>query len=215
VIRQGSLLDALFKPKPKEERIGYPPTQLFKIEIAKVGQPVDLWEKSTDANGWIVPFKYQTTRGDNFNVRIHFKKPVIDPANPDAAHQNMEYLKIEYVEKEYTIAGQRYDASQGAVTEYYRPKGDFAGLVKAQVLYNDDTKKVDFIFPDGSEITGFITTGENKFIEDKPYAKAFTEGGKRYWIEKSEGSDIYDKRRTINTPKESVGQYGGENTEQQ
>lgn len=212
VIRQGSLLDALFAPKPKEERLGYPPVQLFKIEIAKVGQPVDLWEKSGDVNGWIVPFKYQTTRGDNFNVRIHFKKPVIDPTSPETAHQ--DYMKIEYVEKEYTVAGQRYQASQGAVTEYYHAKGDFAGLVKAQVVSNEDTKKVDFIFPDGSEITGFIPVGPNKFIEDKPYAKAFNEGGKRYWIEKSDG-DVFDKRRTVNAPKESVGQYEGENPEQQ
>lgn len=214
VIRQGTLLDALFKPKPKEERANIPETQLFKIEIAKVGQPVDLWEKSTDANGWIVPFKYQTTRGDNFNVRIKFKKPVLDSANPEAAHENMEYLKIEYVEKEYTVAGQRYQASPGAVTEYYKPKGDFAGLVKAQVVTSEDTKKVDFVFPDGSEITGFVPAGQNKFIEDKPYAKAFNEGGKRYWIEKSSDSEVYDKRRVVSAPKESVGSYEDQNAGQ-
>jgi len=210
VIRQGNLLDTLFKPKPKEERADYPQAKLFKIEIAKVGQPIDPWQKSPDANGWIVPFKYQTTRGDNFNVRIKFQKPVIDPANPEAAH-NTDYLKIDYIEKEYTTAGQRYQASQGAVTEYYRPKGDFAGLVKAQVVFNEDTKKLDFVFPDGSEITGYVTPGQNKFIEEKPYAKAFNEGGKRYWIEKSEDSGTYDKRRTVTAPKEQVGQYQDDN----
>lgn len=206
IVREGHILDALFKDKPQYERGPVPETQLFKIEIARIGQtPVDLWEKAPTSDGWIVPFKYQAGTGTNFNVRIKFAKPVMDATTGAMAHS--EYMKIEYIEKEYTLAGQRYQASPGAVTEYYKPKGDFAGLVKAEVKYNEDTKKLDFISPDGNEISGFVTPGSNKFIEDKPYAKAFTEGGKRYWIEKSTNSEVYDKRKQVSPPKEKVGDY--------
>lgn len=204
VIRQGSILDTLFKEKPKQEWASVPKTELFKIEIAKVDAPVNVWETAPDSTGWLVPFKYQTTMGDNYNVRIKYEKPK-DMTDMDHAHS--QFLKIEYIEKEYTTAGQRYQASQGAVTEFYKPKGDFAGLVQAKVVFNEDTKKLDFIFPDGNEITGFVTHGSNKFIEDKPYAKSYTEGGKRYWIEKSSGSDVFDKRKQVGPPKEKVGDY--------
>ena len=211
VVREGHILDALFKDKPQYQRGPVPETQIFKIEIARIGQaPVDLWEKAPTAEGWIVPFKYQVGLGTNFNVRIKFAKPVMDPNSGAMIHS--EYLKIEYIEKEYTLAGQRYQASPGAVTEYYKPKGDFAGLVKAEVKYNEDTKKLDFISPDGNETTGFVTAGSNKFIEDKPYAKSFTEGGKRFWIEKSSSSDVYDKRKQVSPPKEAVGVYSDDSS---
>jgi len=208
IIRQGSILDTLFQEKPKTQRVAaMPPVQLFKIEIARIGTPVDVWEKAPSAEGWIVPFKYQTTMGNNFNIRIGFQGPKVDPNDPDAAHAHSEFLKIEYIEKEYTLAGQRYQASQGAVTEYYRPKAGFDGPLQARVLYNEDSRKLDFIFPDGSEVTGFVTPGSNKFIEDAPYAKAYTEGGQRYWIEKSPGSGVFDKRKRIAAPKDRVGEY--------
>src|SRR5208282_848003 len=142
-----------------------PPHNLFKIEISKVDQPIDQWEKSTDANVWIVPFKYVTTMGDNYNVRIEFKRPKIDPSNPgypDASHAHSMFMEIEYIAKEYTKAGERYEASPGQVIEYYRLKGIFAGSTEAKVLYNDSTKKISFEFENGDEVNGVVGTGSNK-----------------------------------------------------
>src|SRR5208282_368962 len=206
IIRQGTLVDALFQEKSAQKDRTVPPIEVFKIEIAKVDQPINVWEKAPTDVGYIVPFKYVTATGDNYNVRIKFKAPKITSDSEAEAHAHSEYMMVEYIEKEYTTAGNRYQASQGAVTEYYRPKKEFAGLVKAQVVYEDDTKKLDFIFPDGNEITGFVTSGENKFIESTPYAKAYAEGGKRFWIETS-GGTVYDKRKHVSPPKELVGEY--------
>jgi hypothetical protein len=203
IIRQGTIIDTMFQQRPEDNRT-VPPVELFKIEIARVDKPIDVWEKSPDASGWLVPFKYVTMMGDNYNVRIKYKS--VKP-NEAAEHAHSEFHEIEYIEKEYTTAGNRYQASPGAVTEYYRPKKEFSGPVKAEVVYNTDTKKLDFIFPDGNEISGFITPGKNKFIEDKPYAKAYAEGGKRFWIEDG-GSDIYTKRKQVSPPKNRVGEYG-------
>jgi hypothetical protein len=208
VINNGTLLATLFQEKKSEKRI-LPPRNLFKIEISKVDQPIDQWEKSTDANGWIVPFKYVTTMGDNYNVRIKFKRPKIDPSNPgypDAAHAHSMFMEIEYIAKEYTKAGSRYEASPGQVIEYYRPKGIFAGGTQAKVLYDDNTKKISFEFENGDEVNGVVGTGSNKFIEDKPYAISYTEGSKRWWIQSSDGNK-FDKRKQVSPPKERTGEY--------
>jgi hypothetical protein len=127
VIRDGRLLATLFQDKKSEKRV-LPPQNLFKIEISRTDKPIDPWEKSADADGWIVPYKYASTTGENFNVRIKFKKVQMpaDGAYPDGDHAHSMYREIEYIAKEYTKAGKRYDASAGQVIEYYRPKGDFA-----------------------------------------------------------------------------------------
>jgi hypothetical protein len=206
VIRDGNLLATLFADKKKDNRT-LPPHNLFKIEISRTDTPIDPWEKSAEADGWIVPYKYVTAMGDNFNVRIKFKKMQMPTDGADADHEHSQYRQIEYIAKEYTKAGKRYDPSAGQVIEYYRPKGEFAKKVQAKVDEYSNTRKLIFEFEDGSEISGLVTPGENKFIEDKPYAKSYTEGTQRWWIESSASNGKYDKRKKVSPPKESTGSY--------
>jgi hypothetical protein len=205
LIADGNLLNSLFDKKEAKKNRVVEQAQLFKIEIVPIGGKVDEWQKSPDASGWIVPFKYATERGDNYNVRIHYKKPSFDPETASTHHS--EYMEIEYVEKEYTKSGERYEASNGKVIGYYRPRKDFSGPVKGMVQFESDTKEVRFEYADGSVIDGFVTPGKNKFVEDEPYAKSYNEGQKRWWIERSEGSKVYDKRRSVGQPKEETGEY--------
>jgi hypothetical protein len=207
IVRDDTLLNAIFIEK-KEEARKVPETKLFKIEISRIGEPASPWEESKDPSGWVVPFKYVTTRGENYNVRIKFKKPKVDPNDPNSIeHAHSPYMDVEYIAKEYTKSGERYEASPGAVIEYYRPKAQFATGVLAQVVYEDDTKKVSFVYPDGTEVVGFVVPGDSKFIESKPYAISYTEGQKRFWIEKSTGSQVFDKRKQVSPPKETTGEY--------
>ena len=204
IIANGHIIQTLFKEKEKAKRV-MPETKLFKIEISPINGHPDRWQKSADATGWVVPFKYALApHFDNYNVRIKFKMPKFDPG----ASAHAEYLEIDYIEKEYTKAGQRYASAPGRVIEYYRPRGVYAGKVKANVMYNEDTKKVQFSFPDGTIETGYVSPGDNKFIEAEPYAKSYNEGQKRWWIEKSAGSNVYDKRKSVGQPKEDTGNYG-------
>src|SRR5277367_858141 len=218
LMQDQSLLNSLFDKKEAKKNRDVPEAQLFKVEIAPLGKHIDEWQKSPDGNGWIVPFKYASVPlGDNYNVRLHFKTLKIDVDNPDAAsaHAQVEYLQLEYIEKEYTKAGNQYEPSAGKVIEYYHPKKDYAGLVKARVDYEDSTKKITFEFPDGTIIDGVVTQGKNKFIEDTPYAKSYNEGSSasganRWWIESSNGDGNYDKRKSVGQPKEITGEYYGD-----
>lgn len=212
LLNDGTLINSLFDKKEAKKNRVVAEAQLFKIEIVPIGGHIDEWQKSPDSTGWLVPFKYINERGDNFNVRVHYKKPSFDPATA-STHPHSEYMEVEYIEKEFTKSGERYEASNGKVIEYFRPRKDFAGPVKAKVLYEDGTKQVQFQFEDGSVVEGFITSGKNKFIEDSPYAKSYNEGQKRWWIEKSEGSSNYDKRKSVGQPKESTGEYADDDNE--
>lgn len=207
LLQSPSLLNSLFDKKEAKKNRVVEEAQLFKVEIAPLGQKFDEWQKAPSADGWIVPFKYTNMTGDNYNVRIHYKKPKINADYPDSGHEHSMYMEIEYVEKEYTKTGDKYEPSAGKVLEYYRPKSEFAGKVKAQVLHYDDTKKVQFEFEDGTIVDGFINPGKSKFIEDKPYAKSYNEGQKRWWIESSDNNGKYDKRKSVGQPKESTGSY--------
>lgn len=207
IVRNGLLLDAIFADKPQHNRV-VPEVKMFQIEIAPIGAPVNEWQKAPDANGFMVPFKYKNMMGDNYNVRIEFKKPVIDPDNPESVEQaHSEFADIEYIAKEYTTTGDPYHASPGAVIEYYHPKSPFGTHVQAEVLADESTKKVDFVLSDGSEVMGYINPGESKFVEDTPYAIAYNEGERRWWIEKSSGSKVYDKRKQVAPPKYNPGTY--------
>lgn len=209
VIRDGTILDALFAER-KEDKRTVPPAKVFKIEISRLDSPIDPWQH--DAKGYAVPFKYRLGLGNNYNVRIKFAKPDIDPNDTEAlvaAHDG--FLDIEWIAKEYTQVGSRYSAGPGQTIEYYRPKKEFATHVKARVLYSEDTKKLEFQLPDGTTFDGFVTPGENKFIEDKPFAVAYTEGEKRWWIEK-DGGELYTKRKLVSPPRESTGSYGEDTT---
>jgi len=216
LIASGDLLNSLFDKKEAKKNREVAASELFKIEIMPIGGHVDEWQKSQDATGWVVPFKYKTERGDNYNVRIHYKKPSFDPETA-STHPHSEYMEIEYIEKEYTKSGERYEASNGKVIEYYRPKSEFSGPVKAMVQFEEDTKAVRFEFSDGSVVDGFITPLSNKFAEDQPYAKSYNEGQKRWWIESREPVTCarasaatpcaYNYRKSVGQPKEQTGEY--------
>jgi hypothetical protein len=212
LVADGSLINSLFDKKESKKSREVPAAELFKIEIVPIGGHVDEWQKSPDAVGWIVPFKYANEKGDNYNVRIHYKKPSFDPETA-STHPHSEYMQIEYIEKEFTRSGERYEASNGKVIEYFRPRKEFSGPVKATVVYEDNTKKVSFEFEDGSVVDGFVTPGKNKFVEDSPYAKSYNEGQKRWWIERSEGGSVYDKRKAVGQPKEQTGEYSDSDLE--
>ena len=206
IIRDGRLLDAMFAQHDRKKNRIIPESKLFKVEIARLGEPIDPWEVAPNPEGWIVPFKYKSERGDNYNVRVHYKKLTPDQiASMDHEHMS-EFHELDYIEKEYTREGDRYNAAPGQVIEYYRPKAAFAGKVKATVVSDDNTKKLSFEFEDGSLVDGILTAGSNKFAEDKPYAKSYTEGQKRWWIESSDGAK-FDKRKAVGPPKEHTGEY--------
>ena len=210
LMQNQSLLNSLFDKKEAKKNRVVEEAQLFKIEIAPLGKHVDEWQKSPDSDGWIVPFKYANLAGDNYNVRIKFKSIKADITSgeyPNSDHAHSMYMEIEYIEKEYTKTGDKWEPSAGRVLEYYRPRKEFAGKVKAKVLHFDDTKKVQFEFQDGSIVEGFVAPGKNKFIEDVPYAKSYNEGQKRWWIESSDNNGKYDKRKAVGQPKESTGSY--------
>jgi len=212
IVRSDSILDTLFVEK-KTERRQTPVNKLFQIEISRINGPSSPWETASNGTGWEVPFKYTNTYGTNYNVRIKFKDPVVDPNDPDAlALASNGYQDIQYIEKEYTKSGNDSTPSPGRVIEYYHAKPQFATHIKASVLHDDDTKKVQFVFPDGTETDGYVAPGANKFIEDKPYAKSYAEGDKRWLIEKSDGSAIYDKRKLISPPSEETGVYSDDET---
>ena len=212
LLHDESLLNSLFDKKESKKNREVEQAQLFKIEIAPLGKKIDEWQKCPDEGngGCLVPFKYANLAGDNFNVRIKFKPIKADIAadgypNPDHAHSM--YFQIEYIAKEYTKTGEQYDPSAGRVIEYYHPKSDFAGKVKAEVEHFDSTKKLSFEFEDGSVVEGFVTPGKNKFIEETPYAKSYNVGQKRWWIESSNNDGVYDKRKLVGQPKEATGEY--------
>lgn len=184
VIKDGKLLSMLFQ-KQNEKRV-MPKDKVFSVEISPLDKPVDVWEKASSADGWIVPFKFRSDKGDNYSINLKFKKPKFNPDDAESmAKMHSDYQDIDWISKEYEGAGN--------VVEYYRPKKEFSTNIEAIVA----DKEVSFDFPDGSEITGHIPVGHNKFLEDAPYAMSYTEGQHRWWIEKSEGSSVYDKRKAM------------------
>jgi hypothetical protein len=213
LIQNNNLINSLFDKKEAKKNRVIQEAQLFKVEIAPIGAHVEEWQKCPDENGCIIPFKYANLKGDNYNVRIKMKVPKVDPENP-GDHSHNEYMQIEYIAKEYTKTGDQYEPSAGKVLEYFRPRSEFAGKVKAKVQHYDDTKKVTFEFEDGSVVDGFVAPGKSKFIEDKPYAKSYNEGQKRWWIESSNNDGKYDKRKPVGQPKERTGEYNEDSMEE-
>ena len=140
LMQNQSLLNGLFDKKESKNNRKVEDAQLFKIEIAPLGKHIDEWQKSPDADGWIVPFKYANIKGDNYNVRLHYKKLKID-GDADMTAVHSEYMELEYIEKEYTKTGDKYTASAGKVIEYYHPRKDFAGKVKAKCFTTTTPRK--------------------------------------------------------------------------
>jgi hypothetical protein len=176
-----------------------------RMEIAKVGQPVDPWEKSDDPKGWKAPSPtYKQGMGDNFNVRLVFKKK-----KNDEGHMHDPANELEYVVKEYTLGNDRYKAASSRVWEYYAPKSPYnEKLLRGEVRDSENTKKVNFVFPDGTEDAKFVTPGSNRVIGDKPVMIAYNRNETTRWLLKDEDGDgVFEKKREIPMPRESTGYY--------
>lgn len=189
-------------PDDKKSRRVEPKLPPIRVEIAKAGASYELWETSTDPNGWGVPFTYWSEPWrDNYNVRVVLK-------NGTSPHHGDGRLEVEYFTKEWT-SGSRYQASVGRVVEYYLPKDPFdKKLVGVRVLHNENTKKLSIILPDGNERVGLVTPGSNVFIKDKPTQIAYTLGENRWLIRDEDGDGKYEKRRKISESYEvSTGSY--------
>ncbi|MFA5987823.1 MAG: hypothetical protein WC797_04220 [Candidatus Paceibacterota bacterium] len=192
----------------------------MKIEIAKIDAPIDLWEDAPTKAGWPTPVGYKNATANNYNVRIKLEKSkdsssattsvsstatsttTSAPAKPTA-------FGIEYVIKEWTITGKRYEAASGNPVEYYKAKGVFAryDIAKAEVLHVVDTKSVQIVRNDGAVFNGFLIPG-NPVIENEPYQILYKRGRNKWWlIRKSPGSTVFDKRRPASPPSDTTGVY--------
>lgn len=192
-IMSSNLIARLFPEDPRWKRVRpYEPP--IRVEIARVGQEVELWEKAQDPKGWMVPISYKLASDeDNYNVRLKLKLP----KNHQENHGKHKLFEIEYFVKEWTD-GSQYNPSAGRVWEYFKPKAPFnEKLARLETVASEDTKKVRFVFVDGREDTGYVTPVPNRFIGEKPEAIAFTLGERRWLIKDEDGDGIYEKKKQI------------------
>lgn len=192
-----SIIPLLFQEKEKRIVPKKPEPKQINVEIAKIGNPVDTWEISKEQGGWTIPFGYKNDIGDNYNVRLKLE---------ETKSEMILNRKIEYIAKEWT-GGNRGTPSVGAVVEYFKPKSPYNNnnISKAEVKHSENTKMVSFVFEDGTIDTRIVTHVSNKVIEDEPYAIEYTEGQKRWRIEKDSGSAVFNKKKEVSFPKEVTG----------
>ncbi len=194
------ILPKIFPIKAKERRIK-PEEKSLTVEIAPLGEPVDVWEPAQDSVGWKVSVPYMNERRDNYHVKLSVRMPaVIDPGKSAIT---LSTVKKEWHGSNYRLAG------PGAVVEYYRLKPPYDGeLSFAKILHAENTKRILFVLTDGNEVRGMIISGANAFVEEKPYAIEYTDSDIRWRLESSKRDGIYDKRKKV-APLRSqiVGEY--------
>lgn len=165
----------------------------IRVEIVRVGTPVDPWEVCTETDGCRVPtsFRKEPVRS-NYNVRFQLKAE----KKKDSSEMT---LSIGHVAKEWTDGKSEYSWSSGKVVEYYKPKSYCAdsALLSAQVLYFENKKKIRIVCRDGTETDRIVTPTANVVIEEKPFQVAFTIGETRWLVWDSDGDGKFDKRRKI------------------
>ena len=193
ILQDTNLINKLFMENKKQQRV-LPKRKSVYVEIARVGEKtVDFWVDCPDPGGWKVIFKYKNQMENNYNVKLVFTAF-------DAASNPKNLKQIKYLKKEWT-AGSRYRPSIGRVVEYYEMKPTYGkkNLLRASVMEKQDTKKVSFVFEDGSEDAGFILPNSGKYIEDSPVMIEYTEGQKRYRIKSEKNNAVYNKRKEVST----------------
>jgi len=188
-----AMFERLFPNEEKYKRIE-PKRPPIRLEIARVGEPIDTWEKADSPQGWTVPFSYKREpTPSNYNVRLKFKRKKSDEKTKD--HDRLR--EIEYVMKEW-FSNKESQWVIGQVVEYFRPKSPYSEpLVEAKVLFGENMKKVQVFLSDGTEKTVFVTPGPNVFIENEPEAVAYTLGKKRWFLKDEDGDGKYEKRKQI------------------
>lgn len=185
----GSIIPRLFTDKEKRVVPKKPDLKPIGVEIARIGNPIDIWENSKDQNGWLVPFNYKNDIGSNYKIRLKLE---------DVKSEMILNRHVEYIAKDWTGASSS-TPSVGAVAEYFKPKPPFNenNLSSAEVKNSENPKMVSFVFENGTIETGIVTHVSNKFIEDYPYAIEYTEGQKRWRIEKDAGSSVFNKKKEV------------------
>jgi len=204
----GQLLNVLFPEDKQQYERKKPEEKPLYVEIARIGDPVNLWEDAPTDKGWLVPFRYRDEHGRAYNIKLEFEK--VEHKKGSVTFTR----KLKSIKKEWT-AGGRYQPSVGMVVECYKPKAPYdKELVSAQVLHMEDTKKVKLVFQDGTEETGTILPAVNgnnsKYIEDEPYAIEYGEGEKRWHIEKVDGAKVFNKRKQVALVHGETGVYKNE-----
>jgi hypothetical protein len=212
VLADTDLLDLLFTEKKSQKRVRPKAKSVF-VEIARVNKkPVDVWEQAPDEKGWAVPFRYKNDLQSNYNAKLVFAK--LEKSTDPAAGF---YKQIKYLKKEWISGNNRYLPSLGNVVEYYRMKPPYheRNLVHAQVLQQEDTKKVSLVLKDeGTEQTLIVLPGTNRLIEDLPIMIEYTEGQKRWRIQRDEQSKTFTRRKEVSTSKKnSTGIYSEQEME--
>lgn len=180
VAKNDTILGRLFEEKPEDKRRP-PKLEKMTVEIARIGEPVDVWIDCPKETGCLVPFPYRNASEDNYNVTVEIN----EPQHFEGPGHSSLLKEVEYISKRWTT---------GDVVEYFRPRPEFKHVFLAESSYG---KNIRFILRNGSEETGIVASGENKFIEDEPYAISYKEGQKRWWIEKSEGSKVFDRKKEV------------------
>lgn len=201
VLSNKSLMEMLFQDRRKRDRILPEKTSLF-VEFAKVGSPVDIWEDAPGDKGWPWPlFKYKNALKNNYNVKLEWEKRKNGNNGPTLTR------KLKCAKKEWTNSSNTVPCV-GAIVEHYRLKAPYDGkLISAIILHLQDTKRVEFVTADGVPELAVIVPGVNKFIEDKPYAIEYTEGERRWRIEKRDGAKVFNKRKRISLTNGRTGIY--------
>ncbi|MEX2052935.1 MAG: hypothetical protein WD898_01770 [Candidatus Paceibacterota bacterium] len=181
------VVSVLFPDKPKEKRVKPPEKPEIKVEIATVGQPVDLWEQSKDSTGWKTPM-YKNNRGDNYDVRVKFARHEHgdDPDSPESRLRQIEHLM------------KRYTGINKAV-EYYKPKSPFdtRNILQADDGMGSDGKRLRVEFDNGEEKTGNVTSGQNIFTQENPEKIAYSDGGKRFVVWDKDGDGTFEMRMEV------------------
>lgn len=198
-IREGSSVWAgLFPEKPDEVKDVLKQPKIV-VEISPLdGNAHDVWEEKRD--GWLLPSNYRIgPKNDNYLVRIDYAKVGGEKPNPN------DYATIESVEKVWMTADYT-KPSPGDVWEYYRPKPKYASGVKTAIL--DAEKQIQFDFVDGHQEIVTIVPHANGYIENEPYAIAYSEGKVRYRLEKSPASSVFDRRRIVPMPTNEPTTFG-------
>lgn len=185
-------------PNKEEYKQVEPKLPEVKVEIAKAGKEFDFWEYAPDAKGWLIPFPYKIPPLlSNYNVRLKFKE---GPRSPD-----QPVREIEFIFKEWTD-GDRYRPSIGMVVEYFKPNPPYDKVFRADILHQQDTKRVQFIFPDGKSQDGFVGA-KSAFTKDRPELIGYTLGDTRYLIKDEDGDGVYEKRKRVSADYSRTGVY--------
>lgn len=193
VFKKSGIIDFLFAEREKKEKSFYFKKEQI-IEIVRAGEDlVEEWEIVNEANGWQVGFRYKDQFGENYKVKVVYKKMEfpVDHANAHSVKR-----EIEAIAKEYYIPGNSDNPSAGAVTEYYRPKEPYNKKDVLEVETKD--KKITIYRESEPAVNGVIQNQNNLFIEDRPFRIDFTEGDQRWRIEdRTQNDGILESRKKI------------------